>query len=265
MKVKSISHLIILTLIIISVKASPYDTVFEEYLERNNFLYTSIKYEYETFYSKMFFTPLKNNLIGIEIKVLFNIPIYNYSGYIEGTITSGQFKLSYIFLKISPIQNLKLGLGSFLEYEYLLDYNRLSLGFEMFGKSKIQNDFEYLVELKNINSGLYITKYIPLKYTFTPLTINNKFSYNLSTVYLYFGILTKLDIEYINLANEIYIGFGQKIGYLNLELKNTFRQGNYLDLEILSEIKIDKFLLVPTLGFNYITGIKSEFKLIVDL
>ncbi|MGB9622072.1 MAG: hypothetical protein ACPL4C_06550, partial [Brevinematia bacterium] len=76
----------------------------------------------------------------------------------------------------------------------------------------------------------------------------------------------QLDIEYIKALNSIYLGIEYKtLENLSLGIKNTFRIGNSLDLEISSKVPINKLLFILSLGFNYITGIKSEIELMFNL
>ncbi|MGC8964139.1 MAG: hypothetical protein ACP5KI_02070 [Brevinematia bacterium] len=264
MKLKRFLYCI--SLIMISAKSFSYYNISEYYMNYSNSIYISIKYENESFENKIFFKPNENNMIGIESKILFNIPLYTYSGYIENTITSGNFRISYTFLKLKLFQDFKLAINSFLEYEYLLDYNRFSIGFGVFGEANLLNNLKYVMELKNINFGIYKTEYTSLKSTFTPFVIENKLIYKLKYLNFYAGLVNQLDIEYIKALNSIYLGIEYKtLENLSLGIKNTFRIGNSLDLEISSKIPINKLLFILSLGFNYITGIKSEIELMFNL
>ncbi len=239
---------------------SKYDVLVSD----DNYVFLSALYKNEGIYTDFFYKFNSFLSLGVEFNSLFNVPIYGYSGYIEEVINVGDVGLYFNLFKLKLLGRSFGGMVK-LSYEYILDYRKFLISFDVYSLGVIKDSLEYFAVLKNFSLGVYTTKYIPLRFLMDPLDFCFDFFYKIGSFKFLLGGMSSLDLEFFRFTPALGLGVMYFYDSFEFGLSNTFRVGNLLNLEVFFSLLMVNFYAKFKFGFGYVNGFSSGVEFFVKI
>lgn len=233
---------------------------YELLLSESNYIFIQASYKSESLSSQVFYKYNQFLSFGLDFWGVFSVPIYNYSGYIEESLTFYKLGIYANILK-SRLFDKKFGLITRLSTGSIIDYRDFLLSVEVYSHDKLLDDLHYLISLKDIGFGIYCTTFVPLSIVINPVLISAGIRYEIygfSIETTLFGIVELDTVRYSTYAS-LYLAYELFEG-ITVGLGNTFRVGNYLNIELFLSLSNEIFKVRGGLGFGYINGITANFE-----
>lgn len=217
-------------------------------------IFFSTGYFAEGVVSDVFYKHNEFLAFGCGFSGIFNIPVYGYSGFFEETSYLGNF-LGYVSFLNVAFGKVRVGMLGGVSYKYLFDYRELLLFFDIFSKGE-WNNWSYDGFIKKLNFGGYFTRFVPFRVGFLPFEYGFRVGYKWKDFRFLLGVLGDFDIEYLKIISALNVSFEYRVSEnFRVGIGNTFRVGNFLNIEVFSSIGFsNKVKVRGYVGINYISG-----------
>ncbi|MCS7298409.1 MAG: hypothetical protein RMJ37_00390 [Spirochaetia bacterium] len=233
---------------------------YELLLSESNYIFVQASYKSESLSSQVFYKYNEFLSFGFDFWGIFSVPIYTYSGYIEENLTFYKIGIYANIFKFR-LFNKKFGFITRFSTGSIIDYRDFLISFEIYSYDSLLENLYYLISLKDVGFGIYYTTFIPLNIVVSPILISTGIRYkiyNLNIDTTLFGI-AELDTGRYSTYASLYLAYKLFEG-MSIGLGNTFRIGNYLNIELFSSLSNEIFTIRAGLGFGYINGIIANFE-----